>query len=123
MDEDKKLEDILEREAMIESDSNMPLHQIRQKEMELSGLVLKAREEASEIVSKARKQAADVLSKAETDAEAEARAYEASRLDEGRAEAETVRHEVEGTIKAVDASVADRHEAAVKAVVERVTRV
>jgi vacuolar-type H+-ATPase subunit H len=124
LDEDKaRLDGIRAADDMIATDAKTPLHLIRQKELELSGKVLKAREEAAEIVSKARREATEIAAKAEVDADKEAKAYEAKRMEEAQAEVVTLREGVGPEIEAIKAIVEQRHDAAVAAVVERVTRV
>lgn len=124
MDEDsKQLGNIQERESLIGQDATTPLHLIRQKELELSGRVLKSREEAAETVSAARKQAAELISRAETEAEAESKAWEDQRMAQARAEAEGVRAGVGDEVVQLEAQVAQRKSAAVDAIVDRVTRV
>jgi len=65
--DDRVLEDIKLHQETIASDSNSPLHQIREKELEISGRVLSAKRQADEIVAAARKKAAEVLSAAESE--------------------------------------------------------
>ena len=122
-DDSKQLGNIKERESLIGQDATTPLHLIRQKELELSGRVLKAREQAAETVTTSRKQAAEIISHAETEAEAESRAWEEKRMADARAEAESVRGGVGDSITELEAQVAKRKSAAVDAIVERVTRV
>jgi vacuolar-type H+-ATPase subunit H len=122
-DDSKQLGSIREREALIEQDATTPLHLIRQKEVELSGRVLKAREKAADTVTTARKQAAEIVAHAETEAETEAKAWEEKRMADAHAEAESVRASVGDSIAELEAQVAGRKTAAVDAIVGRVTRV
>jgi vacuolar-type H+-ATPase subunit H len=124
LDEDsKQLGNIAERESLIGQDATTPLHLIRQKELELSGRVLKSREQAAETVSAARKRAAEIVSHAETEAETESKAWEEKRTADANAEAESVRAGVGDSVTELEAQVAQRKGAAVDAIVERVTRV
>ncbi len=66
MDE-KVAEEIQMHKETIATDSNTPLHLIREKEIEISGSVLAAKRQADEIVTEARKKAAEVVSKAEAE--------------------------------------------------------
>ncbi len=66
MDE-KVAEEIRMHKETIATDSNTPLHLIREKEIEISGRVLAAKREADEVVAEARKKAAEVLAKAEAE--------------------------------------------------------
>ena len=123
LDEETRLDGIRERDDLIATDAKTPLHLIRQKELELSGKVLKAREQAAEIISNARREAVDIATKAEAEAEKEAKAYETDRMEQAQAEVVTLREGVGPEIEAIKAIVEQRHDAAVAAVVERVTRV
>jgi vacuolar-type H+-ATPase subunit H len=123
LDEDSRLEDIREREELIASDSRAPLHLIRQKEIELSGRVLSAREDAAEIVAKARHESFEIIAQTEADAEIEAKAYEAGRMEQARIDVDVLRGTVGAQVEAMRDSVRERHAAAVEAVVERVLRV
>lgn len=123
MDEDKRLDSIREAEDLIGTDSTTPLHLIREKELELSGRILGAREQAAETVSAARRQAAEIVSKAEKDSEVEAKAYEEQRNAQALAEAEDIRAQLASQVTSMQEHVAARRDAAVDAVVERVTRI
>jgi len=123
LDEDARLDGIKEREELIATDATAPLHLIRQKELELSGRVLKAREEAAEIVSSARREAIEIAQRADAEAEQEAKAYEGQRLEKAQEEVTALRGTVGAEIDKLNAQVATQHDAAVAAVVERVTRV
>jgi vacuolar-type H+-ATPase subunit H len=122
-DDVTRLDGIKEREDLIATDATTPLHLIRQKELELSGKVLKAREQAAEIVADARHEAVEIASLAEADAEQEAKTYETKRMEEAQVEIAQMRASVGPEIEAIRAVVDQRHDAAVAAVVERVTRV
>ena len=87
MDE-KVVEEIRMHKETIATDSNTPLHLIREKEIEISGRVLGAKREADEIVAEARKKAGEVLAKAEAEGGAGAAESEAiifARADEDAA--------------------------------------
>jgi vacuolar-type H+-ATPase subunit H len=122
-DDSKQLGNIKERESLIGQDATTPLHLIRQKELELSGRVLKSREQAAEIVTAARRQAAEVVSRAEAEAETESKTWEEQRMAEARVEADAVRASVASSIAELEAQVAQRKSTAVDAIIERVTRV
>jgi vacuolar-type H+-ATPase subunit H len=123
LDEGKRLDSIREAEDLIGSDSTTPLHLIREKELELSGRVLQARESAGEITAAARKQAAEIISKAERDSEAEVKAYEEQRMKQANEEAEAIRGELGALVASMQEHVATSKGAAVDAVVARVTRI
>lgn len=67
--DDKVLEQIRFHQDVVAKDANSPLFQIREKEMEISGRVLAARNQADKIVSDARSKAAAVVKNASSDAE------------------------------------------------------
>lgn len=67
--DDKVLEQIRFHQDVVAKDANSPLFQIREKEMEISGRVLAARNQADKIVSEARSKAAAVVKNASSDAE------------------------------------------------------
>jgi vacuolar-type H+-ATPase subunit H len=123
LDEDKRLDSIREAGDLIVTDSTTPLHLIREKELELSGRVLHAREKATEIVTAARKQAAEIISEAERASEVEAKAYEEQRMKQADEEAEAIRGELSAQVASMQEHVATSRDAAVDAVVERVTRI
>lgn len=121
--DDSVLEDIKLHQETIASDSNSPLHQIREKELEISGRVLTAKRQADEIVAAARKKAAEVLSAAES--EGGAGAEETEKTIKADAEREAARLVEEATREAavlkeqVDARRAD----AVRLVLKEVTSI
>ena len=59
--DDKVLEELEFHQETVATDANSPLHLIREKEMEISGRVLAAKQEAEEIVARARKQAVETV--------------------------------------------------------------
>lgn len=120
---DKQLEDIEFHQDFIEKDSSSPLHLIREKEMEISGRVLKAKREAEEIVAKGRRKAAERVAKAEGEGDDLAK----EREKEIRAEAAVKTKEVEATtvknLEEMAGHIATTRPKAVKAVVDMVTDV
>ena len=78
--DDKSVEEIRMHKETIATDSNTPLHLIREKELEISGRVMKAKREADQIVTEARKRGAEVVSKAEAEGGAGAAVSEAEIL-------------------------------------------
>jgi vacuolar-type H+-ATPase subunit H len=107
MDE-KVLEEIRFHQDVVTKDANSPLFQIREKEMEISGRVLAARNQAEKIVSDARSEAAKIVKGAGSDAE---------RLSTERTN--TVLKETEASIAQVEAQGAADVEALRKSLVER----
>ncbi len=121
--EDKVLEEIQIHQRAAKRDSNSPLFMIREKEMEISGRVLAAKQEAERIVAEGRRKAAEVVSKAETDAEDEAREYEVKRMSDAETAAKQAREDVAAEAAPIEAMVAERRNAAIDAVVGMVTQV
>lgn len=68
MDE-KVLEEIRFHQDAVTKDANSPLFQIREKEMEISGRVFAARNQADKMISDARQRALDIVRNAHADAE------------------------------------------------------
>jgi len=121
--DDRVVEDIKLHQETIASDSNSPLHQIREKELEISGRVLAAKRQADEIVAAARKKAAEVLSAAENEGGAGAEETEKAIKAEAALEAtrlvEESAREAAGLKEQVDARRGD----AVRLVLEEVTSI
>jgi vacuolar-type H+-ATPase subunit H len=65
--DEKVVEEIQMHKETIATDSNTPLHLIREKELEISGRVLAAKREADAIVAEARKRGAELVAKAEAE--------------------------------------------------------
>lgn len=91
MDE-KVLEEIRFHQDSVTKDANSPLFQIREKEMEISGRVFAARNQADKMISDARQRALEIVRTAHTDAERLAKEH-----------ADKVLAEVEGDIADVTA--------------------
>lgn len=68
MDE-KVLEEIRFHQDVTSKDASSPLFQIREKEMEISGRVFAARNQADKMISDARQRALDIVRNAHADAE------------------------------------------------------
>lgn len=121
--EDKVLEEIQIHQRAAKRDSSSPLFMIREKEMEISGRVLAAKQEAERIVAEGRRKAAEIVSKAESDAEVEARDYEVKRMADADGSAKQAREDVAAEAAPIEAMVAERRKDAVAAVVKMVTQV
>lgn len=91
MDE-KVLEEIRFNQDAASKDASSPLFQIREKEMEISGRVFAARNQADKMVSDARQRALEIVRTAQEDAERLAKEH-----------ADKVLAGVEGSIKKVEA--------------------
>lgn len=68
MDE-KVLEEIRFHQDAVTKDANSPLFQIREKEMEISGRVFAARNQADKMISDSRQRALEIVRTAHADAE------------------------------------------------------
>lgn len=90
MDE-KVLEEIRFHQDVVNKDANSPLYQIREKELEISGRVLAARNQAEKVVSDARKAAQDTLRDAESNADKLAKKHAEDVIAKATADAEAVR--------------------------------
>jgi vacuolar-type H+-ATPase subunit H len=121
--DEKVIDDIEMHKQTIATDSNTPLHLIREKELEISGRVLAAKREADEIVTEARKKAAELVAKAEAEGGAGAAASETA-IREG-AEKEAARLRAEAKTDAQELAVRiDTHRAeAVRLVLDAVTTI
>ena len=122
MDE-KAIEELQMHKETIATDSNTPLHLIREKEIEISGSVLAAKRQADEIVTAARKKAAEVVSKAEAEGGAGAAVSEEAILASAEKEAVRLRSEAKSETADLAAQI-DLHRAeAVKLVLDAVTTI
>lgn len=119
--EDRVLEELQLQHAATKHDSNSPLFLIREKEMEMSGRVLAAKQEAERTVAEARRKAAEIIGKAETEAEALAHEHEVKRIADAESQAAKTKSEFAGEAAPIQALIAERHGKAVAAVVDMVT--
>jgi len=92
MDE-KVLEEIRFHQDAVTRDANSPLYQIREKEMEISGRVFAARNQADKMISDARQRALEIVRGAHGDAERLAKEH-----------ADKTLADVEGSIEEVKAN-------------------
>ena len=122
MDE-KVAEEIRMHKETIATDSNTPLHLIREKEIEISGRVLTAKRQADEIVTEARKKAAEVLAKAEAEGGAGAAESEAVIVAKAESDAAQLRADAKSEAANLKGSI-DAHRAeAVRVVLDAVTTI
>jgi vacuolar-type H+-ATPase subunit H len=121
--DDKLLEEIRVHQEVVEHDASSPLHRIREKEIEISGRVMSAKQQADEIVAEARKRAAKTLAKAEVEGERLAREREEKGLADAERDAVAIREQAATDAVALEASLASRCAAAAQAVVKAVTEV
>jgi vacuolar-type H+-ATPase subunit H len=122
MDE-RVLEEIRFHQDVVTKDANSPLYQIREKEMEITGRVLAARDQAEKLVSDARGKAAEIVKSAGTDAERLSK----ERADAVLAEANTAVSEIEAQgksdVAALEAALVERQGEAADFVVQMVTTI
>ncbi len=119
--DDSVVEDIKLHQETIASDSNSPLHQIREKELEISGRVLAAKRQADEIVAAARKKAAEVMSAAEDEGGAGAKESEKAIKADAELEAARLVEEAAKEAAALREQVEARRADAVRLVLAEVT--
>ena len=123
MADEKQLAEIAFHEDVVERTDVSPLHLIREKETEISGRVLAAKQKADDVVSDARRKAADVVAKAAAaDGDRVAQDVEAAAIEAAEKEAAETRKKSESDAaalgKTLSAKRADAAEAIVKAVTE-----
>ncbi len=116
-------EELAFHQETVASDTNTPLHLIREKEIEISGRVLAAKRQADEIVADARKQAASLLGSVQEEAAANAGAREAEVRAEVDRDIAQLHVQSEGEVAALAGSIEKRLPEAVAMVIGSVTRV
>lgn len=121
MVDDKVLEEIQFHQDVIAKDASSPLYQIREKEIEISGRVLAARQKAEALIADARRKAAEMVNSAQSDGDAKAREHEAKSLADASEQAKKLRAGIGGEIEAIDSAMAQRQARAVETVVKAVT--
>ena len=121
--EDKVAEQIQFHQETVETDQNSPLHLIREKEIEISGRVLRAKRESDEIVADARKKAAEIISTAENEGSEGGEGRRAEIDADAETEAERVAAEARHEVSELEAKVASQRDAAVELVLDAVARV
>ena len=85
-----------------EGDLSSPMHQLRQKELELRGKLLEAEKEAEAIVAKAREEAAKIRADADQIAAAESKEFYNREIEKAKEEAEKRRSSVADEVKEID---------------------
>ncbi|HEX9093077.1 MAG TPA: hypothetical protein VF902_03760 [Coriobacteriia bacterium] len=123
MADDKVLEEIRFHQDVIAKDSSSPLYQIREKEIEISGRVLAARQKAEAIVADARRKAAETVNNAQGEGDAKAREHEAKALADAEAQAKKLRAGIGDEVAAIGESIAARKAKAAETVVKAVAEV
>lgn len=121
MVDDKVLEEIQFHQDVIAKDASSPLYQIREKEIEISGRVLAARQKAEALIADARRKAAETVNSAQSDGDAKAREHEAKSLAEAAEQAKKLRAGIGAEVEAIDSAMAGKQAKAVETVVKAVT--
>jgi len=121
--DDRVVEDIKLHQETIATDSNSPLHQIREKELEISGRVLTAKRQADEIIAAARKKAAEVMAAAEREGGAGAEETELAIKAQATVEAQRLRDAAAEEARGLNEQVEARRSQAVRMVMDEVTSI
>lgn len=111
MDE-KVLEELEFHQESVAKDASSPLHLIREKEMEISGRVLAAKQEAEGVIASARKAAAQTVSRAQEESEASAAERERQVAAEVEAEIERVKEQSVQDERELSAAIETRRQQA-----------
>lgn len=121
--DDTVVNDIKLHQETIAADTNSPLHQIREKELEISGRVLSAKRQADEVVAAARKKAAELLAKAENEGGVGAEASERAIKDESQRETSRLRDGAAQEARVLNEQVEARRGDAVRVVLDEVASI
>lgn len=121
--EEKLLEELQLQQDTVKRDVSSPLFMIREKEMEISGRVLAAKQEAERIVAEARRKAAEVVNRAEAAADTESENHQAQIVADAEAQVVSLREGFDDEVAPVRDRIRQRQAQAVDAVVQMVTRV
>ena len=122
MDE-KVLEEIRFHADAVTRDANSPLFQIREKEMEISGRVFAARNQADKMVSDARQRSLEIVRNAQADAERLAKEHADKVLGEVESSIVDVQKSGVTEVAALEKELAKRKKVAADLVVKLVTAV
>jgi len=118
--EDKVAENLQFHQDTVASDSNSPLHLIREKEIEISGRMLAAKREADEIVADARRLAATIVNSANDDAAKLASAHDEKVRAQLEEEKLGVRERADAEVAELESRISERQPQAVVFVVKSV---
>jgi vacuolar-type H+-ATPase subunit H len=121
--DDKVVEEIKMHQETIATDANTPLHLIREKELEISGMVLAAKRQGDEIVAEARKKAAELVSTAEAEGGAGAADRDAAIRAAADEEATKLLSDAQAESARIKSQVETRRNDAVRLVLDAVTAV
>jgi vacuolar-type H+-ATPase subunit H len=120
---DKVVEEIRMHQETIGTDSNTPLHLIREKELEISGRLLAAKRQADEIIADARKRAAEIVAAAEAEGGEGAADKDAAIRAKADGEAADLRAQAQDEANKLKARVQERRKDAARLVLDAVTAV
>ena len=122
MDE-KVLEEIRFHQDVVTKDANSPLFQIREKEMEISGRVLAARNQGEKLVADARAKAAEIIKNAGSEAERQAKERADSIAADTEASIAAVKAQGAADVSALEKTLVERQGEAADLIVRLVTTV
>lgn len=120
MDE-KVLEEIRVHQDAATRDANSPLFQIREKEMEISGRVFAARNQAEKMISDARQRSLEIVRNAHADAERLAKERAEAAQAESKKSIDDVKIKGAAEIEALQGELATRKDETAAFVVKLVT--
>ncbi len=121
--DDSVLEEIRFHQDVVAKDANSPLFQIREKEMEISGRILAARNQAEKIISDARAKAAETVKGAGGDAERLAKEHAERVAVETESKITEIGTQGEAEVVALEDKLKTRQSEAADLVVKMVTTV
>jgi vacuolar-type H+-ATPase subunit H len=121
--DDQVVDEIKMHQETVASDSNSPLHLIREKELEIAGRVLAAKRQADDVVTEARKKAAELVSAAEAEGGAGAADKDAQIKAQAQSESERLLADARQEADKLQTQVNARREDAVRLVLDAVTAV
>jgi len=119
--DEKVLEEIRFHQDVVNKDANSPLYQIREKELEITGRVLAAKNQAEKLVNDARKAAQDLLHEAEITADKLAKKHSEDVVARAEQEAAAIRAGIEDEKAALRAELEARIPEAAEWIVKAVT--
>jgi len=118
--DDNAVENLQFHQDTVASDSNSPLHLIREKEIEISGRMLAAKRQADETVADARKRAAAIMNAATADASALASERDQAVQARLKTESEQIRVQAKNDVEALEGLIRERRGDAVSFVIKSV---
>jgi vacuolar-type H+-ATPase subunit H len=120
--EEKLLEELQNQQSAVKRDANSPLFMIREKEMEISGRVLAAKQEAERLIADARRKAAEMVNRADAEAGATSAEHQTKLLAEADAQVARLHDGLKEEAAPIEEGIRKRRGQAQSAVVDMVTR-